>query len=362
MRALFRLIALVLAGVFVVTAVAALLVVNMVQVATNRNALKLSLGTFSTTVVESAPEMVVDLVRSQAEAQGVTLPPFDDTAVAVAVQAVVPPEWVEVQADTAIDAVFDALESGDVSAAQLTFDLGPILERMRGSEGITAVAALVSSLPECPEPADGPIDYLSGPVELPECIPPNVDPGSATAEIYTLLVQTLDANPQLIEQNDKLTVALFDQTQTAANRQAEAQFAQISERFRLAQQWAWLLWLVPAGCLLVMALFVVRSWRALGLWWGWPMVLAGGGALLIVFGVPAISTRLWETAVVLPVTPSMTQLAMSDIFDRLIRHLTALWQGRVLWEAGVVLVAGLLLVAVGYLSPKPSLYDDWATG
>lgn len=355
MRTFFRFIALMTAVAFVVTAVAALFVVNLVQVVTNRNALKLSVGQASTSVVDTAPSLLIEEVRQQAADQGVALPDFDETAVAGAIAEIVPPEWVNVQADQTVDALFNALESGNSDAANVPLELAPVIENLRGESGQTAILTLMNSLPTCAEPADGPIDFLSGGVELPDCVPPNVPREGAAQEIHALLIETIDANPQLVTQADTVSVPIFPAGNTAAGQQAQQDFAQASRWFQLGQQWGWVLWLLPVGCLLLLLLLVVRNGRSLGLWWGWPMVVTGLVAFALVVFVPALLTWWWRTAAILPTDPTLANLALDEVGQHLLTALSGLWRGRIIWQAGVILSAGLLLLLTGYFS-RPSTY------
>ncbi|VAW31702.1 hypothetical protein MNBD_CHLOROFLEXI01-2435, partial [hydrothermal vent metagenome] len=129
--------------------------------------------------------------------------------------------------------------------------------------------------------------------------------------------------------------------------QVRDQLLRLRSAFSLAQQWGWLLWLLPAACLLLIALLAVRSWSEWGHWWGWPLL----GTAVFVF----IVTWLFPTIMQLVLRQFFTDAAtvadpLRQTAVQVITAVTDTWRSRVYVQTAVMLAAGTLFVLLGFLT------------
>ncbi len=344
MRGCLQVVAGFLAFVFVATAVLVLVVVNLLQIVTDRELMKSSLD-LGPLITEVGPVLLVEEMRREAAAQGVVVEDIDAALLQEAATTIVPPDWMDAQVDAAVDALFNALETGDPATAVAQFDLQPVIQRFQGAEGRAAVEIILQSLPACPDPQPQ-FDLASGDLEIRGCLPKGVSVSQATDMVHTAVVQTIEENPQLLDEAGQVEVNLFQSEQmTPETRQ---QLEQTSRLFRFGQKGAWLFWLIPLGCLLLIALLAVRSWGEWGHWWGWPPLIAGGIALVFVVLIPAVMQWLFRAAGPPPGASEIEVLALQGIRD-LFDPLTAVYRRRALIQSAIMLVAGVAMIVLGFV-------------
>lgn len=357
MRGCLRFLAGVVAIGFVITAVLALFLTNLFAVMADREIFKESLANLDQLVVEAVPAFVAQTLEEQARERGLAPINLDEALLQESMETLLPPGWIEAQADTAVDTVYDLLEGGDLENAELTIDTTPLLDRFRGQPGLEVVDNIVTSLPACTQPVN-PAELLGPNVTIPACLPPGIPANQVTQEVHTRLVQALDSNPQLTSEFGLVRIPLFPPEQVAQNAelvQAREQLLSLQRTFTFAQDWGWLLWLLPIGCLLLIALLAVRSQSDLGHWWGWPLL---GTAVLILFIAilfPAITTFLLRQT---PVDPAAITTTLRGTAVRLVTAVTDTWLSRVYLQAGIMLVAGIGFVLLGFLTGRRSNYEN----
>ncbi len=347
MRGCMKLLGGLTAVLFVVSAVFALLLTNLTRVVTDRAAVKTALANSEKVLVTAGPEAVLEALQQAATAQGLPPLPVDTAVLSTAVTELLPPDWLSTQTVTAVDTLFDALETGDLAGTSVELDAAPLLERLRGEPGRQAIAVIVQSLPPCTEPVSG-LDLQAGAVSIPNCLPPQVSADEVTRQVHTSLVTALDATPQIDAQVGVVRLPLLANGEQTP--QALAEFQRVRRSFLLIQQGNWLLWLVPAGCLLLILLFAVRSWGEWGRWWGWPLVGTAVIALFLAFALPALSTFMLRTAVITTASANSLILPLDQLLRDLADPLLDLWQQRVLIQAGALFAAGGLLLLLGLLA------------
>ncbi|MFQ5854967.1 MAG: hypothetical protein ACE5LU_04905 [Anaerolineae bacterium] len=343
MRGCLQVAAGLLAALFVVTAVLALFTVNLAQIITDREAVKQILDG-ETLVVDVAPVLLAEVAWEQAMAQGSPSVDVNPAALQAAVRELLPPGWVEVQTDTAIDAMFDFLETGEPAAAALEVDIRPVLTALRGEAGRRVVLAVLQLLPPCTEPQSA-FDSEAGFLEREYCLPSNVPVVEVARQTHAVVVETVAQVPQSQEKAGIVHVALFGQdTMMPAVRERLQQWPPL---FVLSQRWGWLLWLIPLGCLFLILLLAVRSLGELGHWWGWPLVLAAVIAFFMAILTPAFLTATMLPSVTL--ASDMPRLALGRLMQHLLGRLTDRWLTRVYVQAGLMLACGILLLIGGYI-------------
>jgi len=334
---------------FAITAVLALFLTNFFAVVADREVIKESLSNLDSLVVEAVPAIVAQMLEEQARERGLAPIDLDEEILQESMETLLPPGWIEAQTDAAVDTVYDMLETGNLDNATLEIDTTPLLDRFRGQPGLEIVGNIVNSLPPCTQPTN-PAELLGPDVTIPACLPPELPAGQVTQEVHTRLVQALDSNPQLTGELGVVRVPLFSPEQQAQNTelvQAREQLLRWQRAFSLAQNWGWLLWLLPAGTLLLIALLAVRSWSELGYWWGWPLLGTAVLVLFLTFAFPAITRYLLRQA---PPDYSLVEVTVRQTGMRLVTAVTDTWQNRVNIQAAVMFVFGLLFVMLGFLS------------
>ncbi len=355
MRGCLRFLAGVVAIGFVVTAVFALFLTNLFTVVADREIFKESLANVDQLVVAAVPAFVAQTLEEQARERGLAPINLDEALLQQSMETLLPPGWIEAQTDTAVDTVYDLLEGGDLENAELTIDTTPLLDRFRGQPGLEVVSNIVTSLPACTQPIN-PAELLGPDVTIPACLPPGIPTDQVTQEVHTRLVQALDSNPQLTSDFGVVRIPLFPPEQQAQNAeliQAREQLLRLQRTFTLAQDWGWLLWLLPIGCLLLIALLAVRSVSELGHWWGWPLL---GTAVLILFIAilfPAVTTFLLRQT---PVDPAAVTTTLRGTAVGLVTAVTDTWLSRVYLQAGIMLMAGVVFVLLGFVTRERSNY------
>ena len=357
MRGCLRFLAGIVAIGFVATAVLALFLTNLFAVVADREIFKESLANLDQLVVEAVPAFVAQTLEEQARERGLAPINLDEELLQQSMETLLPPGWIEAQADTAVDTVYDLLEGGDLDNAELEIDTTPLLDRFRGQPGLDVVGNIVNSLPACTQPIN-PAELLGPDVTIPACLPPGVPANQVTQEVHTRLVQALDSNPQLTNEFGVVHIPLFPPEQQAQNQQlvqAREQLLRLQRTFTFAQDWGWVLWLLPVACLLLIVLLAVRSISDLGHWWGWPMVGTAVLTLFIAILFPAITTFLLRQT---PVDPATVSLTLREMTVRLITAVTDTWLSRVYLQAVIMLAVGVVFVLLGFVTGRRTEYME----
>lgn len=348
MQGCLKVLAGVVALVFVVSAFFTLFMTNLARVMTDRELVKAALAGSEPLLIATAPDAVVGALQQQARARGLPELPLDTAVLAEVVTLLAPPGWLSTQTDTAVDTLFNALETGNLSASSVELDAQPLLDRMQGEPGQRAVAVVVGSLPLCASPAD--FAPQTGQLPIPTCVPPEVDVALLAQQAHANVVEALRQNPQLDAQIGLFRLPLLQND--SFTPEAQAAFQRASRTFRLLQQGTALLWLLPLSCLLLILLLAVRSLGEWGRWWGWPLLAAAVSALLLALVLPALATFFWRTAVLTPAAGFSLALPVEQMLPQLVEPLFASWQSRVVTQAGGMLLAALVLLLLGLLGRR----------
>ena len=326
----------------VLTAVLAILFANLANIITNREIVKQAVD-FEQVLQEIGPELVVNGFQVPTEVEVFIPENVDSTAVQNAMADLVPPDWLNQQANGAVDNIYDFLETGQVNqASNAEIDLRPIAQRLRAEPGRHLIETTLTSLPACPDPQPT-LDINN--LNIPNCRPTQIPVGQVTDVVHTAVIQLIDANTQLIEENAVIRVPLLTPESLSPQQWQDLQRAQ--RLYALADNWAWLLWLPPLFCLLLLLLLMVRSMGDWGHWWGWPLLVTGVFSLFAAAVLPAIV--LAQVRLSLPNSFGPLQPAINQIAQELSAHLVNVWLDRVYLQAGLVLGVGVILVGIGFL-------------
>lgn len=342
MRGCLNALAAVVAGLFVATAVMALLLVNGAHILTNRAALKEALA-LDDLLRDTLPVLITGMVEEQARAQGLPVPNLDAAGLTETVLNTLPPDWLAGVTDTAVDSLLDYLETGDEAGAVLDVDVSPVMAQWQGEVGRQAVLAIVQSLPTCTDLSS--FDLTSG--TLPTCVPPGIPAEELAIQLFSVVSGTV--LPQIVGATAVVRIPLLSAETLSADQLAMLQ------RLRQWYAWAglaWRLWLLPLACLLLILLLGVRSAAGWGYWWGGPMAAAGLLGLLLAVLLPAVGMWLLRTAV----AGSMSGVGGTAVWGAFLQQgvlsLIVLWGRRMLWQAGGLLLMGMVFLGYGFLASR----------
>jgi hypothetical protein len=342
MRGCTQLLAGIFVVIFIITAVFTLFLVNLAHGLTDRDTVK-SVLNLEPLAREALPGLLADGLRRSAAERGLAVDQIDEAALDAAFDVVVPPGYIDGLTETAVDGLYDYLETGDPAQATLALDVKPMIDRLQGEPGRQATLALAQSLPPC-EQSLSPEQIQAGQIELDNCLPPNVPAETAALMLHQAIVDGLNENPQVIGEG-VVRLNLFEASQM--NQQQLAQAQRIQRTFVFLQRWSWSLWFIPLLSLMIIFTLAVRSVSQWGHWWGWPLLLAGLFAFILAAMVPAVLLVYSRTAMAITADGGLTVAAMSG---RLAQSLSDLWLRRVLIQAGLLGFIGLGFVIMGFVT------------
>ncbi|MCI0577858.1 MAG: hypothetical protein L0332_16110 [Chloroflexi bacterium] len=344
MRGCSRLLALLMALLFVATAVPVFFLYNLAQVITDREAVKQALNG-----EELLSEVATAMVRQELENQpGVRdLPAVvrESEALQAALDNLLPPGWAASQTDAVVDAIFNYLETGDEAALVVTVDTGPLVEALRGEAGRQLVLAVLTSLPPCTTELPN-IDLATGQIDIPGCLPQFIPVDLLATQLHATVVLVIDSSGGTLG-SQVLQFNLLDPNipGTAEARQTLQRLRQI---YLVSERWSWLLWLAPLVCLALVFLLGVRSPGGFGHWLGWPILATGGLSLFLAW----FSPYLFDYG--LRVAPPLQQEGAVLLVGRFVRAaveaLMAIWLQRVMLQGALTFIAGLFLVGLGFIA------------
>jgi len=334
---------------FVVSAAIALFAVNLVQVIADREAIKEMISGLDELIVDVAPVLIAEAVSEEAQRQG--LPPIDldQELMSAAVEELLPPDWIDEQAAALVDTVYDFLETGTIEEATVAIELGPLITRFQGESGREVIMLVADSLPDCPESG---VEVTLDPQnpEIPDCLPAELDREQIVTDMHRMMVQMIAQNPELVAEAGQVTVPLFtggaEQGLTATER---AELLQMQQNFQRVSRWAWTLWLLPAGSLLLVLVLAVRSLQGWGHWWGWPLLVTAVIVLVIAIVTPATLSLFLRNMIV---SGNFQELAgpLREYTQTFLDRLTQLWLNRIYLQAGIMLLFGIGFVIMGVLA------------
>ncbi|MBI5830302.1 MAG: hypothetical protein HZB20_12365 [Chloroflexi bacterium] len=266
---------------------------------------------------------------------------------------ILPPGWVQAQAESAIDQLFAYLNS-ESAALKITISTKEIRERLDSDAGAEAVLQLSRAQPPCTAEQLTSMALSTPDADLSQllaCSPPE---DSLTA-VKPLIRQTLAEVTAEIPDQAVLGGGDSDNAPTAPSDQGGG-FGPDQRRALFLVRWVLRLSpLAPLALLLLVGLFGARSRRGLLLWWGVPLLIVGLiGASIAVAALPVMNWAI-ATFAMDKLRASVASAGVIDMglgIGRYIARSLALWIGG---EAGVLgLIGVMMLVAAGFVRPKPS--------
>lgn len=246
---------------------------------------------------------------------------FEDTefdgipgdALAKTLREVITPNYLRSQAVTMVNDAFDAVE-GRASVLELTVDLTPLKDRLRGEAGDRFARSLAANLPVC---SAGEQAFAPG-AQLPRCRPANLSEERAAELIVKALPAFLDSLPDTYPQPPQ-TIHFYYTPE-------DAFLTGFLGTNRLI--WVNILLALVAASFWVSAAFVGgENRRRIVQWLGWPLfvpavlILIGGIAIRIAAGWPWIDYGLsswvlsdvWYSAEIAEVFTAIARSAIKAI-------------------------------------------------
>lgn len=187
------------------------------------------------------------------------------------IATILPPEDLRAVANGALDSTFDYINSRTDSAV---ISLVPIKARLIGDTGVEIVVQFLSTQPACTveQLQQMALGFFSGNIAL--CNPPPQAMGLVRPLIQSQLQTVTSSIPD--------AVTIIPTTGTDPRPRLHV----IRSAVRFSPYFVFLL-------LLAVAVFGVRSFRDLLIWWGWPLMIAGVMSTFIaLIGSPIISWLL----------------------------------------------------------------------
>jgi hypothetical protein len=237
------------------------------------------------------------------------------------VAALLPPTWMQQQAEYNIETLFAWLNS-DEACPDLRLDLSDVGERLSGSEGRAAFGDLLAHLPPC-QPGTEMFDAEG---VLPRCQP-------SDEELDDLLADNMPQIQAQLPPDVSLCASV-----TAANLQG---LDGVRQGFRSLGQISLAVWL---GSLILLGLILLLAARGLGgvlRWAGWPLLIAGGlGGIGMAVAWASVPALVEMGITQLPAEPPIPPQVL-DLVRALIHGLLGGVTG-----VGLALVLGLALLGL----------------
>ncbi|KAA3659144.1 MAG: hypothetical protein DWQ04_23160 [Chloroflexi bacterium] len=354
MRGCLQILAGIVAVFFILTAAVAVIVWPLLGIVTDREAMLEALSGLDEVITAAAPRVIANAMAVQAAQSGLEGVEIDESMLTGVVDELLPPGWVDAQAETAVNTLYDVLETGNLDDASVTVDTSPVIEQLKGPAGKRLVATVVQGIPACAEPLDLNELLNGGSITIPSCLPPEISRELVVQEAHAQFVEALDENPQLTARAGVIQVPLSEVigTDTPEAEAARQQITQVRRLFLLAQRWGWVLWLLPVMSLLLIAVLAVRSVSELGHWWGWPLGVTAVLVFFLTLILPGFAALIAET-IIIPTQIDALASSMRELARSVVSSVTEMWRSRVYLQAGAMLGVGLLLIAIGFFT-KPT--------
>ena len=263
-----------------------------------------------------------------------------------------PPQWLQEQAESAIDQIFAYLNFGDES--EVTISLVALKERLTGEEGIRAFMRMAMAQPLCtPEQVEIiESDEDIAPEDMPICRPPEPLKEKYTNKAQKTL-RTVSAD--ILDEVSVITLAEGEGVDVTPAEESGPFGDDPRVVFQIAKWGMRLSPLLPLTMLLLATLLIVRSWQSWARWWSIPLLIVGiAGLVLALAALPAnwaLGVYIAEQA-----PPEFTQnlvnagLSLEKFVAR------ALVTGITI-QSSILALLGLVLIGVSSLLKKREL--EW---
>ena len=187
------------------------------------------------------------------------------------ISTLLPPEELKTVADSALDATFDYLNGKTDSAV---ISLVPLKTHLASESGLQVVRQFLNLQPPCTteQLTQMALGLLGGQIIL--CNPPE--------EAIGLMTPFIQAQLQAITTIIPNEIAFIPGTTSNTPQDPRLKLNAVRSAIKLTP-------FIPAIFLFGIVVFAVRTFKELLIWWGWPIMIAGGiSALIALIGSPVI--------------------------------------------------------------------------
>ena len=272
MRELLKLLAALCTVLFIVISVSALLLFNIESSAFSSTIYKQAFE--EQRLYERMPALLASTLQTTIAQNPSAYPFLKELSVEdwqVTISSLLPPEELRAVADGALDSTFDYMNSKTDS---VVISLLPVKARLVGESGVSVVQQFLQTQPACTveQLTQMALGLLGGDIAL--CNPP--------PEAMSLVAPLLQSQLQTINTAFPDEVTLIAETESGTPNDPRLRLHMVRSAIRFSPFFAILL-------LLAIAVFAVRSFRDLLVWWGWPLLIAGGiSAVIALVGSPLV--------------------------------------------------------------------------
>ena len=264
MRELEKILATLCAVLFIFAAVIVLLLFNIEQRAFSSTTYKQAFE--DQRLYEQMPELLASALQSSVSQNPNAFPFLKELSTQdwqATISSMLPPEELRAVADGALDSTFDYVNN---KTNTVVISLLPVKSHLVGESGVNVIKQFLTTQPACTieQLTQMGLGLLGGNIAL--CNPPPEAMGLVEPLIQSQLQTIVSAFP-----NEVTLITATDGTEPSDPRY---QLHMVRSAIRFGPFFVILL-------LLAVALFAVRSFRDLLVWWGWPLLIAGTISTLI---------------------------------------------------------------------------------
>ena len=334
MRTLGQLLAAICAILFVVSTVLVLLLFNIERKAFSSATYKQAFEDLG--LYERMPAILATTLTTYMAESGINMPflqflTVEDWQNNIAV--LLPPEELKAMSNNALDATFDYLNGRSNSAV---ISLVPVKAQLAGEPGVQLVLQILRQQPACtPEQlTQMALGFFGGQIAL--CNPPE--------QAVALMMPFIQSQLQTITTLLPNEVTLISNTASGTPQDPRGRLNAVRSGIKLTI-------FLPVLFLFGIAVFAVRSLRDLFIWWGWPLLLAGGISLLVaLLGAPVIGgiLRLVIQTRGAFFVPPILAAALGETASAVTRQMLI----PVIIQSLIIAAIGVGMLAVAILIPK----------
>jgi hypothetical protein len=266
-------------------------------------------------------------------------------------------DWSQRQVEAVIDGVF-TLFNGEVEVVQVPISLQELRAALNGPEGERILKIMFGSLPDCTmEDVSDFVTRLifSGDFELPACSLPDEILDPILREAHALITPAFDRIP------DTLQITLSRSNFDISDPALPGHSFNLVDRYQTVQTvirfGPWTIFTL----LVLIALAVVRSWRNLLVWWGWPLFLGGAAIWLPILVSGNLFVLLLEKNIAIraPRAFSVEVVEMATaIMGQIVREMFIPLRQ----QSGLLAAAGFILLAAAFYLKRRNESTSASTG
>lgn len=255
------------------------------------------------------------------------------------ISTLLPPEELKTVADSALDATFDYLNGKTDSAV---ISLVPVKTHLAGESGLQVVRQFLNLQPQCTaeQLTQIALGLLGGQIIL--CNPPE--------EAIGLMAPFIQAQLQAMTAIIPNEIAFIPGTTSNTPQDPRLKLNAVRSAIKLTP-------FIPAIFLFGIVVFAVRTFKEWLIWWGWPIMIAGGiSALIALIGSPVIG---WILQLLIQnqgtiFIPSILAASIGETTSAVARQMLA----PVVIEGFILALLGLGMVIVSILLFKATRYPN----